>query len=373
MRRARRCAWAMLAGLAALTGSNASAGKASESYWELLSRLGGPERERIREPFRFERTYGSTDVPGMEYFFCRDRDRIQVVGFVLKNRGSQRINPAGMEGRKSFREYCFLYPDRARENIHLIITDDVAISGRYSQDNMFREWHFFPRRYLPALEVSKPDNRAVVTLPTGETVAYDLDTKEVVAGVLRERALDMTRSRHARSNPRVTYQGDYLAVTVAQRGESARRARVWGRRKMARVHYPAKYPRPCEISPRHLWDQNPDPGDSDPRLTMLHTSDQAVFDVIERQCRWDLAELRRLASAPVAPAPREPEATAGLPPPDGAERDRLARRIAAGELTVEQVAERYGRSADEVRGWVRAASPVRPAKPVGDGGGMFEH
>ena len=37
------------------------------------------------------------------------------------------------------------FADRARENIHLAISDDVDLSGRDSHDNMFREWHFFPR------------------------------------------------------------------------------------------------------------------------------------------------------------------------------------------------------------------------------------
>lgn len=371
MGRGRDYVWALFAVIMLGSAGGARAAPAGEPYWGLLSRVNWPERERIREPYRFKRVFGYTDVRGMDYFYHGDGGRPQIVGFRLKNDGSRRINPAGLGGREAFREYCFLYPDRARENVHLIVTDDVAVSGRYSQDNMFREWHFFPRRFLPAIEVSKADNRARVTLPTGEPVEFALDSKEIVGGVLREAPLDMTRSRHARKNPRVRYTGEYLALTVAQRGESARRARVWGRRKTARVHYPARYPDPCEISPARLWDQTPEPGDSDPRLTTLYRSDAELFDLLERHCGWDLGELRRppemptrLVERPVRPAPGPVELSA-------ADRQALVQRILNGETTVREAAGRYGRSAEEVDRWVQAT--LARAEPAVESGGMFEH
>lgn len=104
--------------------------------------------------------------------------------------------------------------------------------------------------------------------------------------------MDFNRSRYQRRNPRVQYQGDYLAITVAQRGEAPRRATVWGQTKYAEVHYPSHYKKPCRLSPKHIWDQRPKPGDNDPTLHMLHRDDAALFAIVERRCGWNLASLK---------------------------------------------------------------------------------
>ena len=264
-----------------------------------------PERDGIREPFRYDRSIGATEIDGLRYFFYEPDRRRNVVGFSFLNDGSTTINPAGLKRKetrqKARREYAFHFADRARENIYLAINDDVKISGRFSHDNMFRELHFFPRRQLPSMEVDHSQGVLEVTLPTGEEVLFDQDTMEVVGGALQEGPIDFNRSRHRRRNPDVRYQGDFLAITVAQRGEAPRRAKVWGQRKFAEVHYPAKYKKSCKLSPRHIWDQKPKPGDNDPKLTMLHKSDAELFTVIERRCGWDLSQLKgtsgRLAEA----------------------------------------------------------------------------
>lgn len=259
----------------------------------MLRSQAAPERDDIRDRFRFERALNVTSIDGLRYFFYQPQKQRSVVGFTVLNDGSPKINPVGLKRKGARREYTFMFADRARENIHLKINDDVRLSRRFSHDNMFRELHFFPRRQLPAVEVDQSKGVVRVTLPTGEPVLFDQQSMEVVGGVLSEAPIDFNRNRHERHNPRVKYRGDYLAVTVAQRGEAPRRAQVWGQKKYAEVHYPAKYKKACKISPKHIWDQRPMPGDSDPRLTMLHPTDHALFNVIERQCKWNLSALRQ--------------------------------------------------------------------------------
>jgi hypothetical protein len=262
----------------------------------MLARQSLPERNIVREDFRYDRSIRSTGLEGLRYYFYAPGQRRSVIGFAFENDGSPTINPVGLKregAKRPRREYAFLFADRARENIHLAINDDVKVSGRFSHDNMFREMHFFPRRQLPALRVEPERGLLRVTLPTGEPVEFDRDTMEITGGVLAEKPIDLNPNRHARRNPDVRYTGQYLAISIAQRGEAPRRARVWGQTKYAEVHYPAKYPKACRISPKHIWDQRPEPGDKDPKLTMLHATDDALFDVIEKQCRWDLAPLRQ--------------------------------------------------------------------------------
>ncbi len=251
-----------------------------------------PERNGIRPVYRYDRSIGATNIDGLRYFFYEPDAEREVVGFSFLNDGSGTVNPGGLRRKGPRREYAFHFADRARENIYLAINDDVKISGRFSHDNMFRELHFFPRSQLPSMKVDHAKGILEVTLPTGEEVLFDEDSMEVVGGALKEAPIDFNRSRHQRRNPEVRYQGDFLAITVAQRGEAPRRAKVWGQRKYAEVHYPAKYSKPCRLSPGHIWDQRPKPGDNDPKLTMLHKSDAELFAVVERRCGWDLSALK---------------------------------------------------------------------------------
>ena len=255
-----------------------------------------PKRDLIRDSFRYDRSIKPTRLDGLRYYFYKPTDQREIVGFSLRNSGSPKINPVGLKKPGARREYVFLFADRARENVHLAINDDVKLSGRFSHDNMFRELHFFPRKQLPSLRVDHGDGLIEVTLPTGEPVQFDITTKEIVGGALAESPVDFNRSRYQRRNPGVRYQGDYLAITVAQRGEAPRRAKVWGQVKFAEVHYPARYPKPCKLSPAFIWDQKPKPGDTDPKLLMLFPTDEALFSVIERRCGWELAGLKGAAA-----------------------------------------------------------------------------
>jgi hypothetical protein len=255
-----------------------------------LSEDAPPERNRVRNPYRYDRTITMGRIPGVRLYTYEPDGREEVVGFALTDRGSERINKRGLAGKGAKREFLFQFPDRAREEIGLLVSDDVALSRRYSHDNMFRELYFFPRRQLPSLE--RKANRFKVRLPTGEPVEFDARTAEVVGGVLQEQPIDFNRNRHARHNPRIGYSGKGLMITVAQRGEAPRRAKVWGTTKRAEVRFPARYAKACYISPALLWDQRPKKGDTDPRLTWRMKSDDAVFKLVEKRCGWDLQALR---------------------------------------------------------------------------------
>lgn len=249
-----------------------------------------PERDLVRNPYRFDRSITMGRVPGVRLYTYEPDGQERVVGFALIDRGSKRINPRGLQGKGAQREFLFQFPDRAREETALLVSDDVALSGRYSHDNMFREMYFFPRRQLPSLQ--KQGQYFEVRLPTGEPVLFDSSTAEVVGGVLAAEPIDFSRNRHTRKNPRINYKGKGLVITVAQRGEAPRRAEVWGATKRAEIRYPSRYGKSCFVSPSLLWDQRPKRGDTDPSLTWRLQSDAEIFDLVERHCGWNLQDLR---------------------------------------------------------------------------------
>lgn len=261
--------------------------------WPALAHLSQPERPETRAAHRFVRSYSGTELNGVRYMSYKPGSSKKVLGFQLTDTGSRRINPAGLRKPGPTREYLFSFPDRARQEIHLLITDNVAISGRYSHDNMFREMEFFPRIYLPTFQRSADGKQITVLLPTGEEVHFSASERVITGGVLSDQPIDMNRSRHQRHHPRVQYRGDFLAITSAQRGDSPRNARVWGQQRYAEIVYPKKYRKPCRVPRGRIWDQRPLPGDRDPRLDMLFKTDKQLFDFVEQACGWDLSELRK--------------------------------------------------------------------------------
>lgn len=271
--------------------------------WHLLGTKALPVRDEIRDAYRYERTQKYTKISDFRYHYYEPEGRVEPVGFSLINRGSKRINPRGLGRSGAIRQFSFYFADRARENIYLEIIDDVRLSKRFSFDNMFREMHFFPRLQLPSVLPVEAGRKLQVTLPTGERVVFDAISKEIVDGVLVEGPIDFNTNRHKRANPKVRYRGRHLVITVAQRGEAPRRDRVWGQTKYAEASYPAKFDNPCRLSPRYIWDQHAERGDVDPKLIMLHHSDDTLFDVIEQQCGWDLSELRSNAPLTAATTP----------------------------------------------------------------------
>lgn len=221
-------------GLGLLSPQLSAAPVVNAGVWVALAEQAAPARDEIRELYRYGGGLRYTKNPELIYRFYEPGDRQQIIGFTITNSGSKRVNPKGLKRHDAKRTYDFLFADRAREDIHVMVSDDVGVSGRYSHDNMFRELHFFPRNQLPTITKIDAGKRLKVLLPTGEAVFFDAWSKEIVGGVLKERAMDTRKDRHARANPGIDYIGKNLVITVAQRGEAPRRAKVWGKVKIRR-------------------------------------------------------------------------------------------------------------------------------------------
>jgi hypothetical protein len=149
----------------------------------------------------------------------------QIVGFEFSNYGGNRILPPRRDAAKNqffTRDFQFHFDDRARQDIHLLVTDWAP-----SRDKQFRLselmnslMHFFPRSYLPAIVNVK--DRNLVTLPTGEEVEFDAKTHEILNGVLSEAPVDLNADRAARKFPGVDYLGKGVMVRANARGTDPR-------------------------------------------------------------------------------------------------------------------------------------------------------
>jgi hypothetical protein len=189
--------------------------------------LSAPERESVTPAIKYDTVLTKRSVQiavhsGWQY---RNNRQSQVVGFEFANRGGNRILPHRHDIGKNqlyTRDFQFRFDDRARQDVHLSITDWVA-----SRDKQFRLSElmnsvmlFFPRNYLPA--VVTIGDRNIVTLPTGEEVEFDARTHEVSGGVFSEAAVDLNPEKSLRQFPAIRYNGKGVMVRADARGSDPR-------------------------------------------------------------------------------------------------------------------------------------------------------
>lgn len=92
-------------------------------------------------------------------------------GFSFSNVTSEKMN----------RLYSFEYPEQARQNISFSVEDAYESDEGSNYNSLFL---LFPRRFLPRVE--QLTGTLDVTLPTGEKMIFQSDSKDIVGGVFAD-------------------------------------------------------------------------------------------------------------------------------------------------------------------------------------------
>ncbi|MDX1654245.1 MAG: hypothetical protein R3310_03415 [Candidatus Competibacteraceae bacterium] len=247
-----------------------------------------PEADRLINPAAIVRpSFGN--VRDLRVFYSPLGSGDKIIGFSLTNTGSDRVNPTGprMAGGVPKREYRFRFRQRARQNIFLQVHEFAIPNGRDSETSMYSSLYFFPRKVLPSVRLLEGQG-IEVTLPTGEKVVFDQDTKEIIKGVLDEYApIDTSPNRHARHFARVAYRGKGVLIRINQRGETPETEYIWGRSvaKFAEISYRG---RSCKVRANKLWYQDQDRGSP----YFLYPTDEEFRDkILIPECGWPDVEL----------------------------------------------------------------------------------
>lgn len=135
-------------------------------------------------------------------------------GFSIDNTGDNSIvNSTSFP--YSFRNFSFEYPEQARQNIAMQVDDAPNETVSHTMHSIFM---FFPRKNLPY--VTFKDKTLTVTLPNGEKMIFDADSKEIKGGVFLEGPVDISKDRFKRKYPDLSYQGKGIVLRVNARGQS---------------------------------------------------------------------------------------------------------------------------------------------------------
>jgi hypothetical protein len=135
-------------------------------------------------------------------------------GFAIHNIGDNKIVDAS-KNKHSERVFHFDYLEQAKQNITLELDD--APNDKVSQ-TMHSVFMFFPRKNLPMVE--QLTGTINVTLPTGEKVIFQKDSKEIVDGVISEGPVDSSKDKIKREFPRLKYLGKGIVLRANARGQA---------------------------------------------------------------------------------------------------------------------------------------------------------
>jgi hypothetical protein len=236
-----------------------------ESIARLLpeSLIGLPNKDPVSRRVEYNTWVSarSTATPPKIAWQYRATREGEIVGFEFSNHGSNPILPPRRDASKNqlfTRDFQFRFDERARQDIHLMVSDWVPSADREFRlsEIMNSLMLFFPRKILPA--IVNAGERNIVTLPTGEVVEFDALTHEIRGGVFSEAAVDFNPDRRARKFPGIAYRGSGVVVRVNARGTDPRIA------TMATISTgtpPQTCDRGfdcsvCQVPSKELWDQN---------------------------------------------------------------------------------------------------------------------
>lgn len=135
-------------------------------------------------------------------------------GFSFDNLGDNEIVDT-KKHRSSQRGYSFDYLEQATQNIAMRVDDDPNGNDSHVMHSIFM---FFPRKQL--FTVEEVANNLNVTLPTGEKIVFQKDSKVILDGAFLEGPVDSNPSNTKRKFADLKYRGDGILLRVNARGQS---------------------------------------------------------------------------------------------------------------------------------------------------------
>lgn len=135
-------------------------------------------------------------------------------GFSIENSGDNQIVDATRNPYQQ-RVFNFDYPEQARQNLSLEVYDAPNDTVSHTMHSIF--W-IFPRKNVHLVEQFA--DAIQVTLPNGEKMIFNKDSKEIVDGVFAEGPVDTTKDRFKRRYPDLKYKGRGVVLRVNARGQS---------------------------------------------------------------------------------------------------------------------------------------------------------
>ena len=265
------------------------------------SAINPPEIEIASLDLKYDTILSSrspADGRAADWQYRRNR-KGSIVGFEFSNHGGNRILPPRYDVSKGLlfaRDFQFHFDDRARQDMHLKISDWSPSSDKTFRlsELMNSVLLFFPRYYLPAIAATI--DTYIVTLPTGEEVEFNAKTREVTSGVFRESPVDLNPAKTAREFPGIAYTGKGIVIRANARGADPRlgtTAVITAGSRVLECDLPGSCGQ-CTVAAKELWTQTG-------AVRFKFVNDQEFDRFLRTRCGFGIPALAPPGSASQSP------------------------------------------------------------------------
>lgn len=234
---------------------------------------------------------------GWDYCYKIRPDGSQTIdSFQIQNKGPNDIVRSQPDQYYVNRNFQFEFEDLARSDMRLYVVD---APDEYTSNGTYNLYMFFPRTFLPSIK--REGDELHVTLPTGEKVIYDAETRKIKGGVLSEKPMEQLPARpgcntaekacgrKAKADP-INYSGSGVVIKVSASGDlpiGDRENSAGQSIKNPLIATVLKKGKTCKIPVAELWQTNASQGKNttfDPKY-----STDAAFDILlKKKCGYSM-------------------------------------------------------------------------------------
>lgn len=219
---------------------------------------------------------------GNGYDICRTENG-PIEKFMLANNGGNNI----VKKKEYYinRTFEFSFEDQARSDMQLMISDSP---DDFTSHATYSVMVFFPRTYLPS--VKKNGDVLDVTLPNGEKVQYNANTREVIGGVFTETPMAQDERGKAKP-PGIKYTGAGVVIRADKSGDLPMGdvEDSQGNRKPSPViaTISKKGFNDCKVPSKDIWYTDYNKGNNVLMKAELAT-DQGFDDFVRKKCGFSI-------------------------------------------------------------------------------------
>lgn len=227
-------------------------------------------------------------LSGLCYVDVKTNQNGDIVAINFENNTKNKINPMS-SANPSSRQFRFEFGERSKTDLALRITENSGVSGKMSHDLLETTIIFIPRKVVPYVDLDNSKKcQYKLVLPTNEFIIFDAITKEIIAGAIKEEAMDMNKSRHKRKFAGMNYEGRGIMIRADRRSGTAEHiySSKFNQNEKIKEATLTHRGKTCMVKKQLIWKNAKD---ANKKAIFKYDTDQDFLDlVVNPICGWDL-------------------------------------------------------------------------------------
>lgn len=209
--------------------------------------------------------------------WVRESDPKFVESVSLRSTGIDKWDGYDAESLNGIRTFDLIMDGRARQGLYIDLWDRP---DNYISHILSSTIYVFPRDVVSAVRLL-PGSVTEVTIPTGEKVRFNSNSRKIISGAFKEgKFVDRNSDVNKRKFADVDYVGAGLAIRVNARGADPRlwnsAQKNWAVLQKWQSVNGKRVKKTCRLHPKQLWNQHPNS-----QVEFLYATDDSFAEFLK--------------------------------------------------------------------------------------------